>query len=77
VLSQKMGAERPASVTPLEFQPRLEELFPEECSQVGRITGAYIKVRYGEYPETMQEVESVQAAWESVRRSGKKKLSHK
>jgi hypothetical protein len=76
-LSQKMGAERPASVTPLEFQPRLEELFPEERSQVGRITGAYIKVRYGEYPETMQEVESVQAAWESVRRSGKKKLSHK
>jgi Na+-transporting methylmalonyl-CoA/oxaloacetate decarboxylase gamma subunit len=74
-LSEKMGAPRPASITPLEFLPRLETLFPEEQAGVDRITQAYVKVRYGEYPETMQEVEEVQAAWDSLRKLGKKKLA--
>jgi hypothetical protein len=74
-LSQKMGAERPPSSTPIEFLPRLESLLPEQQASLERITAAYVKVRYGEYPETMQEVDAVEAAWESVRRQGNKKLA--
>lgn len=70
-LSQKLGTPRPASVTPLEFTPRLALLFPDHLDELEEITGAYVRVRYGEYPETMAEVESVQAAWERVRRQGR------
>jgi hypothetical protein len=72
-LSKKMGLERPASITPLEFLPPLVGLLPGEESGLGEITGAYMKVRYGEYPETRQEVEAVEAAWRRVRRCSRKK----
>jgi hypothetical protein len=75
VLSQKMGNQRPPSATPYEFLPSLETLLPEEQEQLNQITAAYVKIRYGEYPETMQEVEAVQAAWESVQRKGNKNLA--
>jgi len=72
-LSQKLGAGRPPSLTPLEFLPRLEELFPTEQESLGLITSAYVKVRYGEYPETLQEVEEVQRAWHRIRRQARRK----
>lgn len=71
LLSQKLGAPRPASLTPLEFLPRLEDLFPAEADGLRLITGAYMSVRYGEYPETRQEVDRVQAAWNQVRSRGR------
>lgn len=72
-LSKKMGLERPASITPLEFLPSLVGLLPGEEAGLGEITGAYMKVRYGEYPETRQEVESVEAAWKRVKDRGREK----
>jgi hypothetical protein len=75
VLSSKMGAERPPSITPLEFLPQVEKLFPEEEAGLRAITGAYLKVRYGEYPETREEVSVVEESWERVRRKGRKILS--
>lgn len=70
-LSQKLGQPRPPSITPLEFIPHLAGLFPENRTELDEITGAYVRVRYGEYPETMAEVESVQAAWERVKKQGR------
>jgi hypothetical protein len=70
-LSKKMGAERLSSITPLEFLPSLVSLLPGEDDSLGLITRAYLKVRYGEYPETRQEVESVEAAWKRVRKKGR------
>jgi hypothetical protein len=68
LLSKKMGAERSPSVTPLEFLPTLAGLIPEESAGLGLITQAYLKIRYGEYPESRQEVQEVETAWGRVRR---------
>lgn len=76
-LSQKLGQPRPPSITPLEFTPRLLSLFPENRIELDEITGAYVRVRYGEYPETMAEVEAVQAAWERVKKQGRVLMAQK
>lgn len=67
-LSHRLGHDRPPPVTPLEFLPQLAELFPEDLAGLERITHAYVRVRYGELPETLGEVNEVQQAWESIRR---------
>lgn len=72
-LSQKHGAGRLPSQTPLEFLPRLEELFPAGQEDLGLITRAYVNVRYGEYPETLGEVDDVQRAWDRIRRQARRK----
>ena len=74
-LSQKLGQPRPPSITPLEYVPRLAALFPENHAELDEITGAYVRVRYGEYPETMAEVDSVQSAWERVKKQGRRMMA--
>lgn len=71
-LSKKMGAERSPSVTPLEFLPTLSGLMPEEGPGLSLITQAYLKIRYGEFPETVKEVQEVETAWEQVRQKGRR-----
>lgn len=66
--AKKRGLERQTSATPLEFLPQLALLFPELTIEIEQITLAYLRVRYGEYPETMQEVEKIQRAWEAIKR---------
>jgi hypothetical protein len=74
-LSRKRGVERHPALTPLEFVPRLVSVFPTDPDAVEKITTAYVRVRYGEYPETLDEVEHVQRAWDAIRipRHGEKK----
>ena len=73
ILSRKLGSQRRPAQTPLEFLPQLETLFPTEKAGVNAITQAYIKVRYGEYPETFEEVKTIESAWERIRRAGVQK----
>ena len=76
-LSAKLGQPRPPSRTPLEFIPDLVSIFPTLSMELGTITNAYLRVRYGELPETHQEVERVETAWKRVRSLGKEKLRTK
>jgi hypothetical protein len=69
-LSKDLGALRPASKTPLEFLNVLEMVFPGLSEDLRIITDAYIRVRYGEYPETQQQVDAVEKAWLRVRAFG-------
>jgi hypothetical protein len=66
-LSKDLGALRPPSKTPLEFLSVLETVFPGLSEDLRIITDAYIRVRYGEYPETQQQVDAVEKAWLRVR----------
>ncbi len=68
-LCEKMKNPRPASRTPREFLPVLESLFPGYSTELQIITDAYQRVRYGRYPETRQEVDVVEKAWQQIRRS--------
>jgi len=53
---------------PGEFLPQLRELFPAGEAELRTITRAYLKVRYGAYPETRKEIQAVAEAWRRIRR---------
>jgi Domain of unknown function (DUF4129) len=73
-LSENLNHPRPASRTPLEFLPDLENLFPGLKGDLVMITEAYLRVRYGDMPETKEEVESIELAWKDVLTTGKDML---
>jgi hypothetical protein len=63
VLAQNRGRPRQPAQTPREFMPDLWALFPGRREDVELITEEYLKVRYGEYPEAVETVAAVRAAW--------------
>lgn len=65
-LSARLEKPRSRSQTPLEFLPVLDGLFPGQGEEVRLITQAYLKVRYGELPETRAEVDAVERAWQRI-----------
>ncbi len=69
-LSTRLGMSRPAARTPLEFLPNLQTLFPELPIELDTITQAYLRVRYGELPETIEEVQRVEHAWAQISTAG-------
>jgi hypothetical protein len=69
-LCVSLGHPRADAETPLEFTHELNLLFPELHPEVAIITEAYNSVRYGQLPETQQEVEDVESAWKKVDSSG-------
>lgn len=69
-LSLKLGSPRPVSRTPLEFQRKLEQIFPGSNVDLATITQAYQRIRYGEFPETRKEVDDVEAAWKRIAAEG-------
>jgi hypothetical protein len=76
-LSAVLGQPRPAASTPLEFLPKLEQLFPDLQVELGTITRAYLQVRYGERPESSAsevDLEAVETAWKRIR--GEAKVQH-
>ena len=66
-LSTRLGQPRSSTTTPLEFLVLMQPLFPFNGSALEKITQSYLRVRYGEYPETEDEVKLVESAWELVR----------
>ncbi len=69
-LSEELGYPRPEAVTPLEFLPTLELAMPLARAEARAITDAYQRVRYGELPETGEEVDEVEAAWVQIKKEG-------
>jgi hypothetical protein len=74
-LSAKLGSPRPAASTPSEFIIVLQGIFSPLYNELNTITHAYLRVRYGELPETRQEVGDVEAAWDKIRVRGEEMLS--
>ncbi len=50
-------------------------MFPELNLEIEMITAAYLRVRYGQLPETHQEVEDIETAWRSLRQRGDELLA--
>jgi len=71
-LCQTLNNPRPASTTPYEFLPELGELFSAQTEDLRVITEAYVRVRYGEFPENKAEVEAVESAWQRVLEEGQR-----
>ncbi len=75
-LGARIGHPRPPEATPLEYIPLLAQGMPGEEPALQEITRAYLRVRYGELPETAAEIRAVERAWASVRRAARRR-NHK
>ena len=64
------GYPRAAAETPYEYLATLNEAWPEGAAETRLITGAYVKVRYGEVPETKEELDEIGAAWQRLQEAG-------
>ncbi len=71
-LCERLEMPRGAAVTPLEFLPTLEDLFPENKPEAALLTHAYQRVRYGQFPEEKEHLREVTHAWEELARAGEK-----
>jgi hypothetical protein len=69
-LCAMLGKPRPEALTPLEFEPKLDRIFPDYQQEVSTITQSYLRVRYGLLPETKGEVSDVEAAWKKISIAG-------
>lgn len=66
----QLGHVRSDSETPFDFLPDLRHLFPEREADVDRITDAYVRVHYGQFPETQEEFREVYRSWERLQAQG-------
>jgi hypothetical protein len=57
------GYPRADAETPYEYLAALREVWPEQQDDTALITGAFVRVRYGEVPETEAELEAIREAW--------------
>jgi hypothetical protein len=69
-VGEAMGAPRAAAQTPLEFLATLQARLHPVQAELAQVTHAYLKVRYGELPETHAEVDAVERAWRKVQAQG-------
>jgi hypothetical protein len=76
-LCAKLEHPRRPAVTPLEFMKEAQEIFGAQENEIKTITYAYLKVRYGEYPESSQEIQAVTDAWQQIQISSKPLLKEK
>lgn len=60
------GFPRIESETPYEYLPTLAKAFPGLQAETGLITEAYIRVHYGELPESEEELLQIMAAWDRL-----------
>jgi hypothetical protein len=64
----RKGFPRQAAVTPMEYLPIITPHFVGGAEDIALLTTAYQSVRYGELPETSQEVTRVVKAWERLKK---------
>lgn len=60
------GFPRVGTETPYEYLPTLARAWPQHTAEVRLITEAFVRVRYGEIPETAEELDVIRAAWERL-----------
>lgn len=65
-LAGSSGYPRLESETPYEYLKTLKEAWPENTADTRLITESYNRVRYGEIPETQEELNNIEAAWKRV-----------
>jgi hypothetical protein len=66
-ICEKLDSPRLPAFTPLEFLPQVVKLFPEQQTELELITQTYNRVRYGEVPETYEEMHDLVNAWNVIK----------
>ena len=60
------GYPRAGADTPFEYRAALSKAWPENQDDTRLITDAYVKVRYGELPESAAELDEIRQAWQRL-----------
>lgn len=63
------GYPRLDTETPYEFLKTLTKAWPDNRQEAQLITTAYVRIRYGELPETEQEIQAIKSAWRTLERT--------
>ncbi len=67
-LAAEAGHPRRPATTPYEHRRTLYRAFPEGREAVDTITEAYVRVHYGEAPDSRKEMQQIVRCWEQVQR---------
>jgi hypothetical protein len=62
-LAELNGYPKLHTETPYEYLPTLAQAWPQNQPDTRLITNAYVKVRYGEIPETAADLDDIRQAW--------------
>jgi len=62
----EQGYPRAQSETPYEYVATLDQLWPQNKDDVRRVTEAFVMIRYGEIPESKEELETIVEAWNKL-----------
>jgi hypothetical protein len=57
------GYPRLEAETPYEYLPALASVWPDHTDEIRLITEAFVRVRYGEIPESETELDEIRQAW--------------
>lgn len=63
------GYPRMEAETPYEYLKTLQKVWPDYQTEAALITQAYVRVRYGEIPESKEELEAIRDAWKVLERT--------
>jgi hypothetical protein len=66
-LAEREGYPRLPSQTPYEYLPALGLAFPNCRAEAAAITEAYVKVHYGQVPESAGELQRIRDNWQRIR----------
>jgi hypothetical protein len=65
-LAETQGFSRQPAQTPYEYLPALGLAFPDCQAEATVITEAYVRVHYGELPESIRELQRIQECWRQI-----------
>lgn len=69
-LATNAGYPRSRAQTPYEYLQVLYEALPKSRDDVTVITEAYVNARYGQVPDTREELERIRDCWDRIRAQG-------
>ncbi|MGA9348272.1 MAG: DUF4129 domain-containing protein [Anaerolineae bacterium] len=65
-LAASQGFPRQPAQTPYEYMPALGLAFPDCQAEATVITEAYVRVHYGELPESIRELQRIRECWRQI-----------
>lgn len=69
-LAGRRGHPRPAAQPPDDYLPTLGRAFPGHDAELARITGAYMRVHYGDHPVSTAELAQIREDYRAVQAGG-------
>ena len=67
--AEQLGYGRNKTETPYEFLTTLKNVWPENQQETKIITQAYVNIKYGQFPESKDELQKIKDSWQKIKTS--------